>query len=246
MLEIKDIYVEVDGKEIIKGISLKFELGKVYALMGPNGSGKSTLAQALMGHPRYKITKGTILVNGKDITNEKPDVRARLGLFLSFQYPAEINGITLSNFLRTAVNGQRKIPYSVTEFHVLLKEKMEQLNINSSFSRRYINSGFSGGEKKRAEVLQLMMLQPKYAFLDETDSGLDVDAIKMVAKSINILRQNEKMAIIIITHYNRFLEYINPDEVNVLYEGKIVASGKYELAQHIESKGFEEVMAYGK
>lgn len=244
MLEIKDLHVEVDGKEIIKGISLKFEPGKVYALMGPNGGGKSTLAQALMGHPRYRITKGTIFIDGKNITDEKPDVRAQLGLFLSFQYPAEIKGITMGNFLRTAVNGQRENPYLVVEFHALLKEKMEELNINSAFSRRYINSGFSGGEKKRAEILQLLMLQPKYALLDETDSGLDIDAIKIVAQGINALRQNKEMAIIIITHYNRFLQHINPDEVNVLYQGKIVASGKYELAHQIESKGFEGVIAH--
>ena len=246
MLEIKNLQVEVEGKEIIAGISLKFEPGKVYALMGPNGGGKSSLAQAIMGHPKYKITRGKIMLDGREITSEKPETRAKSGLFLSFQYPVEISGVTMGNFLRAAVNAQREKPFSVVEFHAALKEKMELLNMNSSMSRRYLNAGFSGGEKKRAEILQLLMLQPKYVLLDETDSGLDVDAIKIVAQGINLLRQNKEMAIIIITHYNRFLEYFKPDEVHVLHQGKIVASGKYDLAQHIENRGFEEVLAHGQ
>ncbi len=238
-LELKDLHIAVDGKEIIKGITLRFEPGKVYALMGPNGGGKSTLAQAIMGHPKYKITSGSIILDGKDITHEKPDLRAKSGLFLSFQYPAEISGVTLSNFIRAAVNARRSTPWSVLEFHKLLQEKMVELKMESGFSKRYVNAGFSGGEKKRAEILQLVMLQPRYAFLDETDSGLDVDAIKIVAEGIKALRMKTEMAIIVITHYNRFLEYLDPDEVCVLMDGKIVAAGKKELVRQIEERGFE-------
>lgn len=239
MLEIKDLHVEVEGKEIIKGVSLTFQPGKVHVLMGPNGSGKSTLMLAIVGHPKYKITKGKIILDGKDITNEKPEMKAKKGLFLSFQYPAEVNGVTISNFLRTAVNSKREKPYSVVEFHGLLKQKMAELKIDSSFSKRDLNVGFSGGEKKRAEILQLMLLEPKYAFLDETDSGLDIDAIKIVADGIKKLHQETKMSIIMITHYNRFLDYFTPDEVSVISEGKIIAQGDSALAQKIEKEGFE-------
>jgi len=209
ILEIKDLHVMVDGIEIIKGVSLSFEEGKVHALMGPNGSGKSTLAHAIMGHPKYKITSGQILLNGKDITYEKPHLRAQAGLFLSFQYPSEVSGVSISSFLRTAVNSVSDKKYSVLEFHKILKEKMAVLKIDSSFTRRGLNEGFSGGEKKRMEMLQLLMLQPKYALLDETDSGLDVDAIKTVAEGIIEARKQNTMGIIVITHYNRFLEYLN-------------------------------------
>ena len=242
-LEIIDLHVEVDGKEIIKGVTLTFYPGKVHALMGPNGSGKSTLAHALMGHPKYKITQGKILLDGEDITAAKPEVRAQKGLFLSFQYPSEISGVTISNFLRTAVNNLREkkgLPmYSVVDFHKLLKEKMAQLKIDSSFSKRYLNEGFSGGEKKRMEMLQLAMLEPSYALLDETDSGLDVDAMKTVAESVDKIRQEKEMSIIVITHYSKFLDYLKPDNVSILYQGKIVKSGSYELAKHINEKGFE-------
>src|SRR3989338_1293 len=207
MLEINDLHVEVDGKEIIKGVSLTFHPGKVHVLMGPNGSGKSTLMLAITGHPKYKITQGKIILGGEDITYAKPEVRAKKGLFLSFQYPAEVAGVTISNFLRTAVNSKREKPYSVVEFHSLLKKKMAELRIDPNFSKRDLNVGFSGGEKKRAEILQLMLLEPRYTFLDETDSGLDVDAIKIVADGIKKLHQETKMGIIMITHYNRFLEY---------------------------------------
>ena len=237
-LEIIDLHVEIEGKEIIKGVTLTFKSGGVYALMGPNGSGKSTLANALMGHPKYKITRGKIILDGTDITTMKPNERAQAGLFLSFQYPSTIPGVTISSFLRTAVNSLRETPYSVMEFHGLLKKAMERLSMDSSFSRRYLNDGFSGGEKKRAEMLQLVMLKPKYALLDETDSGLDVDAIKIVAEGILEARKKKEMGIIVITHYNRFLEYLNPDHVGVLYDGKIVASGGYELAKKIEQEGF--------
>src|SRR3989344_4787540 len=171
-LEIKDLHVEVDGKEIIKGVSLTFNSGKVHALMGPNGSGKTTLAYAILGHPKYKITKGKIILDGKDITNEKANIRANLGLFLSFQYPAEITGVTISNFLRIAVNNKREKKYSIVDFHSLIKERMKELEMDSSFIKRYVNEGFSGGEKKKAEILQLSLLEPKYALLDETDSGM--------------------------------------------------------------------------
>ena len=243
-LEIVDLHVEVDGKEIIKGVSLTFYPGKVHALMGPNGSGKSTLAHALMGHPKYKITDGKILLDGGDITHAKPEARAQKGLFLSFQYPSEISGVTISNFLRTAVNNLREkknlAPYSVVDFHRLLKEKMAQLKIDSSFSKRYLNQGFSGGEKKRMEMLQLSMLEPKYALLDETDSGLDADAIKIVAEGVEQIRKEKETSIIVITHYMRFLEFLKPDNVSVLFNGKMVKTGGYELAQHIEKEGFAE------
>jgi len=241
-LAIKDLHVEVEGKEILKGINLTFHSGKVHALMGPNGSGKSTLAQALMGHPKYKITKGKIILDGKEITQEKTHLRAHAGLFLSFQYPAEINGVTISNFLRTAVKAVLKKDYNVLEFHKLLKEKMELLHMDHSFCKRYLNHGFSGGEKKRAEILQMLLLEPKYALLDETDSGLDVDSLKNVADSINAARKISKAGIIVITHYNRFLEYFSPDEVSVLYQGKVVAQGGYDLAKKIEKEGFKGII----
>lgn len=244
-LEIIDLHVEVDGKEIIKGVTLTFYPGKVHALMGPNGSGKSTLAHAIMGHPKYKITKGKIVLDGEDITHAKPEVRAQKGLFLSFQYPSEISGVTISNFLRTAVNNLREkknlAPYSVVDFHKLLKEKMAQLKIDASFSKRYLNEGFSGGEKKRMEMLQLSMLEPRYALLDETDSGLDVDSIKTVAEGIERIRKEKEMGIVVITHYNKFLEYLKPDAVSVLYNGRIVKTGSYELARQIEKEGFREL-----
>ncbi len=240
-LEIIDLHVEVEGKEIIKGVSLDFYPGKVHALMGPNGSGKSTLANALMGNPKYKITSGKVLLNSKDITAEKAHLRAQAGLFLSFQYPAEIGGVTITNFLRTAVNNLREKKYSVIEFHQVLKEKMALLKMDPAFARRYLNQGFSGGEKKRSEILQMLMLEPKYALLDETDSGLDVDSIKAVAEGIKIAH-GKGMGVILITHYQRFLEYLRPDTVSVLCEGRIVAQGGKELAQRIEKEGFEKLV----
>ena len=238
-LEIKDLHVEVDNIDIIKGVTLTFHPGKVYALMGPNGSGKSTLANALMGHPKYKITKGQIILDGKDITHEKANIRANLGLFLSFQHPAEITGVTISNFLRTAVNNKQEKKYSIVEFHTLLKEKMKYLQMDSSFSKRYVNEGFSGGEKKKAEILQLSLLEPKYAILDEPDSGADIDSLKIIGKGIEKIRANKDMSIILITHYKRILEYLQPDEVSIINKGKIIAHGNYELAKQIEKEGFE-------
>ncbi|MBI2669159.1 Fe-S cluster assembly ATPase SufC [Candidatus Woesearchaeota archaeon] len=238
-LEIKDLHVEVEGTEIIKGVSLTFHSGKIHALMGPNGSGKSTLANALMGHPKYKITSGKVLLDGKDLTHEKTHLRAKAGLFLSFQYPTEISGVTIGSFLRTAYNTIHEKQLNVVEFHALLKEKMSLLNMDSSFSRRHLNEGLSGGEKKKTEMLQLIVLQPRYALLDETDSGLDVDSIKIVAEGIQQARKlRPAMSLIVITHYNRFLEYLMPDEVSIIQQGKIVAQGSYELAKKIEQRGF--------
>ncbi len=241
-LEIIDLHVEVDEVEVLKGITLTFEQGKVHALLGPNGSGKSSLAHTIMGNPKYVVTKGTILLGGKDITNLKVDERARLGLFLSFQYPAEIAGVTISKFLRAACNAQRSKKLSVVEFHTLLKQRMADLKMDSSFSKRYLNEGFSGGEKKRCEILQLMMLEPIFAMLDETDSGLDVDAMKIVAEGINAARKKKDMGIILITHYNKFIRYIEPDMVSVISNGKIVKQGGKGLAHQIEEKGFEGLL----
>ncbi|MDP3918315.1 MAG: Fe-S cluster assembly ATPase SufC [Nanoarchaeota archaeon] len=241
-LEIINLHVEVEGTEIIKGITLTFHPGKVHALMGPNGSGKSTLAQALMGHPKYKITQGKIILDGKDITNAKANERAKAGLFLSFQYPSEITGVTISNFLRIASENMQDIKHNVLKFHKDLKQKMKELGMDPSFASRYLNEGFSGGEKKKTEILQLTVLKPKYALLDETDSGADVDAIKIIAEGINNLRKEKEISIIVITHYNRFLEYLQPDEVSILYKGKIIAQGTYDLAKKIEAEGFEGVI----
>lgn len=239
MLEIINLHVAVDGEEILKGVSLQFQAGEIHALMGPNGSGKSTLAHAIAGNPKYKITQGTILLDGKDITNEKPEIRAKLGLFLSFQHPPAISGVTISNFIRTAVNEKQETPVNVLKFHGKLQDQMKQLNIPKEFSRRYVHQGFSGGEKKRAEMLQLAMLKPNYAFLDETDSGLDVDSIKIVAEQIQKL--DSKTGIIIITHYDKFLKYLQPTKVSILSKGKIIKQGGYELAQQIEQQGFNMI-----
>ncbi len=240
-IEINNLHVQVESKEILKGINLTFEPGKIHVIMGPNGAGKSTLSYALMGHPKYNITQGKILLNGKDITDIPTDQRAKAGLFLSFQYPVEIPGIRLSHFLRTAVNNHREKKLSVLEFQELLKQKMDLLKMDHSFSRRYLNEGFSGGEKKRAEILQLLLLEPKYAILDETDSGLDIDAMKIVAENINLLRQNKsQMGIIIITHYKRFVELLHPDKVSILLDGRIIKEGDEKLINEIDEKGFKE------
>jgi len=240
MLQIDNIHVSVSNKEILKGISLNIKPGEVHALMGPNGSGKSTLAFTLMGHPKYKVSKGSVKIDGKDVTKAAPDKRAKLGLFLSFQYPSEIPGLTVSSFLRTAANSIRKQKMAVIDFHRLLKAKMAQLKMGPKFGTRYLNEGFSGGEKKKTEVLQMLVLDPKYVVLDETDSGLDVDALKTVAEGINELRKSGDKGILIITHYYRILNYVKPDQVHILSKGKLVKSGDSKLAKQIEKEGYDK------
>lgn len=241
-LEIKDLSVSVEGKEILKGVNLTVEKGQIHALMGPNGSGKSTLAYALMGHPQYKVVGGQVLFKGQSILELKPDERARLGLFLAFQYPVPIPGVSVANFLRLAVNAlrrngddQKTLP--VSEFRKLLKEKMLLLKVDASFASRYLNEGFSGGEKKRVEILQMAILQPEMAILDETDSGLDIDALRTVAAGVNALAGPE-MGVLVITHYQRILNYIQPHFVHVMVDGRIVRSGGPELALELEQKGY--------
>lgn len=240
-LIIKDLHVSVEGQKILNGVDLVVKKGQVCALMGPNGSGKSTLAFTLMGHPKYIVDKGEALYKGINILELKPDERAKLGVFLSFQYPQEIPGVSVSNFLRTAYNAVKKQPISVPEFVKLLKEKMKLLKIDDSFSRRYLNEGFSGGEKKRTEILQMAVLQPDMAILDETDSGLDIDSLKVVSHGVNTLLGPDT-GILIITHYTRILNYINPDRVHIMVKGRIVKSGGKELAHELESKGYDEII----
>ena len=237
ILEIKDLHVEVGDKEILKGVNFSLDLGKVNALMGPNGSGKSTLAHVIAGHPDYKITKGQIIFNGENITNLDPSERAKKGLFLSFQYPQEISGVPISQFLRTAYNAVKEEKKSLLEFQELLKEKANLLGIDESFLQRYLNEGFSGGEKKKSEVLQLLVLNPKFSILDETDSGLDIDALKIVAQGVNQY-MNENKGSLIITHYKRILEHIIPDKILVMIGGKIVEEGGVELVNKLESEGY--------
>lgn len=238
MLEIKNLHVEIEGKEILKGVNLILEKGKVHALMGPNGSGKSTLANVIMGNPKYKVTQGKILLNKEDITNLSPDARAKKGIFLSFQYPSEISGITIMNFLRTVLNARSEKKISVFEFQKFLKEKLKLLKIDESFAERYLNAGFSGGEKKKSEILQLAVLDPSVALLDETDSGLDIDALKTIAEGINAVMDKNK-EILIITHYKRILEYIRPDKISIMINGKIVLEGGKELVDQLEAKGYQ-------
>ncbi len=235
---IKELHVSVEGKEILKGVDLAIKRGEVHALMGPNGSGKSTLANALMGHPLYEVTHGRVLFKGADILGLTPDERARRGLFLAFQYPTAIPGVTMVNFLRSALKAVRGEEVPVRDFRHLLKETMELLKMDESFARRYVNDGFSGGEKKRAEVLQLGILKPEMAVLDETDSGLDIDALRTVSEGINAL-SGPNLGMLLITHYQRILNYIKPDFVHVLFAGRIVKSGGSELAQELEAKGYD-------
>ncbi|MBI4095464.1 MAG: Fe-S cluster assembly ATPase SufC [DPANN group archaeon] len=252
-LEIKDLHVAVENKEIINGLNLTIKPGEVHALMGPNGSGKSTLSYAIMGHPKYKVTKGDILVYGKSILDLPVNERAKLGIFLGFQHPQEVAGVGISSFLRTVLAGQKKsvaeqssakaaaqqIP-SVPEFYKLLKQKMHAIGLSEDFLKRGLNQGFSGGEKKRLEVLQLAIIKPKFAILDEPDSGTDVDAIKTIAAAINRVRE---AGILIITHHNKILDYIVPDFVHVIVGGRIVKSGRAELAGQIEKTGYDSFKA---
>ena len=235
---IEGLRVSVEGKEILKGVDLSVRRGEVHALMGPNGSGKSTLANALMGHPRYEVTQGRVVFKGEDILGLTPDKRARKGLFLAFQYPTAIPGVTLVNFLRSSLKAVRGTDVPVREFRTLLKETMDLLKMDESFARRYVNDGFSGGEKKRAEVLQMGILRPEMAVLDETDSGLDIDALHTVSDGVNAL-MGPDVGVLIITHYQRILDYIKPDFVHVFYSGRIVKSGGPELAHDLEAKGYE-------
>jgi len=239
-LRIENLHASVEGTEILKGVSLTVKQGEVVALMGPNGSGKSTLASVIMGHPGYEVTSGKIYFDDKEINELGADERAKLGLFLSFQYPASVAGVPISSFLRTARNSVKEGSMSVLDFEDFLKEKMELLNMDSSFSERYLNEGFSGGEKKKNEILQLAVLEPKIAILDETDSGLDVDAMKIVSKGVNTVREKNNVGILIITHYQRILDYITPDRVIIMNQGKIVKEGGKELALEIEEKGYTE------
>ena len=241
-LEVNNVHVnhKESGKEIVKGVSLIVGKGEIVALMGPNGSGKSTLSYGLMGHPNYEITGGSAKLEGKELKELSPDERAKTGLFLSFQHPATVAGVTVQSFLRAAYNAMKETPLSVPKFRKLLKEKMEILKMDTSFADRYVNEGFSGGEKKRNEILQLSILQPKVAILDETDSGLDIDAIKIVASGVAAARkENPDMGILIITHYKRILEHIKPDRVLVMMSGRIVERGGPELADHLEEHGYE-------
>ncbi len=245
LLEIKDLHATIDGKEILKGISLTLEKGQVHALMGPNGSGKSTLSNTLMGHPKYQVTSGQILYNGQDITGWKTYERARAGIFLAFQYPTSIPGVSVANFLRTAMKARFGDAFQAKEFRKQLKATMAELGIDDSFATRYVNDGFSGGEKKRHEVLQLSVMKPELAILDETDSGLDIDALRTVAEGINRLK-GPQLGILLITHYQRILNYIQPDVVHVFMDGKITRSGGKELALELEQKGYAPYEAQRK
>jgi Fe-S cluster assembly ATP-binding protein len=240
MLKIEDLQVEIGGQEIVKGLNLEVGKGEIHAIMGPNGSGKSTLANVLMGHPRYEVTGGSITFQGEDIFELEPDERAKLGMFLAFQYPSEVPGVSVANFLRTAVNSVREEELSPMEMYRLLQEKMSIMQMDPKFAERYLNEGFSGGEKKRNEILQMLMLDPKLAIMDETDSGLDIDALQVVARGVNELRGPEFSAVI-ITHYQRILRYIEPDHVHVMLDGRLVTSGGKKLAEELEEKGYDWV-----
>jgi Fe-S cluster assembly ATP-binding protein len=245
-LTIKNLHVSIEETPIIKGLNLTVREGEVHAIMGPNGTGKSTLAYSVMGHPSYEVTKGDILIDGNSILDMAPDERSRVGVFLAFQYPVAIPGVTVANFLRTALNARRRHAdppqedISILEFRKLLKSKMDLLEMEYSFGGRYLNEGFSGGEKKRTEVLQLAVLEPSFAILDETDSGLDIDAIRIVSEGVNTLK-GPNMGVMVITHYQRILNYIHPDFVHVMFDGRIVESGGKELSLQLEDEGYDWV-----
>lgn len=242
MLKINNLHANIGDKEILKGLSLEINPGEVHAIMGPNGAGKSTLSSVLVGHPSFEVTEGEIEFEGESILDLEPEARAHLGMFLSFQYPVEIPGVSMVNFMRAAVNERRKAqglePMNATEFLKLMKEKRALVELDSKLANRSVNEGFSGGEKKRNEIFQMAMLEPKLAILDETDSGLDIDALRIVANGVNALRSPERSAIV-ITHYQRLLDYIKPDFVHVLHNGRIVKSGGPELALELEEKGYD-------
>jgi Fe-S cluster assembly ATP-binding protein len=237
-LEIQNLHVRIEEREILHGVDLKVSKGETHALMGPNGSGKSTLANTIMGNPNYEVTKGRIVFNGEDMTEADPDKRARAGLFLAFQYPATIPGVSVANFLRLAVNARRDEPMKVKDFGKYMRENVDLLKIDPSFVSRYLNEGFSGGEKKRAEILQLAMLKPEIAVLDETDSGLDIDALRIVSDGVNAL-SGPGMGSLIITHYTRILNYVRPQFVHIMLDGRIVREGGPELADKLEEHGYD-------
>lgn len=245
-LEIKNLHVSVEDKPILRGVNLTVKQGEVHALMGPNGSGKSTLANVLLGNPAYEVTAGEIIFDGHDLMEMEADERSRAGLFLAFQYPVSIPGVTVANFLRLAINARMKAVdpeskgISISDFRKLMREKMDMLQMDHSFAGRYLNEGFSGGEKKRAEILQMAVLNPKIAILDETDSGLDIDALRVVSEGVNRLRTNDlNLGVLVITHYQRILNYIKPEFVHVMYQGQIVESGGADLALRLEEAGYD-------
>ena len=241
LFEIDDVYVRVGQKPIVKGLTLNIGAGQVHAIMGPNGSGKSTLANALMGHPRYEVTGGDVRFHGESILQDAPDVRARKGLFLAFQYPTDVPGVSMINFLRRAVNARLGAEIPVREFRQQLRTELDGLQMDESFVRRYVNDGFSGGEKKRAEILQLGLLKPGMAIMDETDSGLDIDALRVVSDGINRHRSADN-GILLITHYQRLLNYVRPDFVHVLVDGRIIKSGDFALAEQLEAEGYDPIL----
>lgn len=239
ILEIKDLHVSVDNVEILKGVNLTIKAGEKHIIMGPNGSGKSTLCYAIMGHPKYVITSGSVKFNGRDILGLPTDKRAKLGLFLAFQYPQEVPGVTFGNFVRTAYNGLNKKPIGPVQFYPIVKEGLDDIKMDKRFIGRSLNTGFSGGEKKRSEIVQMSILKPKMAFLDEIDSGLDIDALKIVARNIEEMKDT---GIVLITHYQRILNHMKPDFVHLFADGKIIKSGDTALAEELESKGYEETL----
>ncbi len=240
-LEIRNLHVRIEEREILRGVDLSIDRGEVHALMGPNGSGKSTLANTLLGHPTYEVTEGAIIFKGQDITEAEPHERAKAGLFLAFQYPVAIPGVSVANFLRMAINAKREEPINVKEFREHLGHAVELLDVDRSFTSRHLNDGFSGGEKKRAEILQMAMLKPDIAILDETDSGLDIDALRTVAEGVDKLHSEQGLGALIITHYQRILHYIKPQFVHIMLDGRIVLEGGVELVERLEREGYDEI-----
>ncbi len=240
-LEVRNLHVRTEDREILRGVDLKIGRGELHALMGPNGSGKSTLANTIMGHPSYEVTDGEILWDGEDITQAEPHERSRAGLFLAFQYPVSIPGVSVANFLRMAINARREEPINVKEFRAQLQHSIDLLDVDRSFTSRHLNDGFSGGEKKRAEILQMAMLRPEVAVLDETDSGLDIDALRTVAEGVVKLHAEQGLGALIITHYQRILHYIKPQFVHILMDGRMVMEGGPELVERLEREGYDPI-----
>jgi Fe-S cluster assembly ATP-binding protein len=240
-LEITNLHVRTEDREILKGVDLSIDRGEIHALMGPNGSGKSTLANTLLGHPSYEVTEGRIVFKGEDITEAEPHERSKAGLFLAFQYPVSIPGVSVANFLRMAINAKREEPIRVKEFGAQLQHAIELLDVDRSFTSRHLNDGFSGGEKKRAEILQMAMLSPDVAILDETDSGLDIDALRTVAEGVQRLHDEQGLGALIITHYQRILHYVKPQFVHILMDGRIVLEGGVELVERLEREGYDQI-----